>query len=522
VPAAVAVCMQRLGVMRMQPPSAARLSSHPNAAEFSALVRGMLDFARAAYEKDEMGEAERLCLKLLARDVHNPEGLNLLGRVMHSTGRTEAAVNMYRRAIRVNSVNASHHTNLGLALMDLGREDEALESLLCAVQLDPGLAEAHNNLGTLLLEQGKMDAAMREFHLSLRLKPDCVPARNNLGASYSDLGDHDPAIAEFDRALELDPSYTRARWNRALAQLLQGNYIEGWQDYEARWLRADPPRCFSCPQWKGEPLQGARILLHSEQGLGDSLQCFRYIPLVHAGGGSVILDVPPGLKRLAEQLPGVAQLTVAGRELPPFDLHCPLMSLPLAFGTTPETIPNRFPYVSVPPEAAEAAAKIPWSTSGPRVGLIWSGNPRHRRDRFRSIPIDCFQPILDLPGIHFYSLQIGPGASPLEQPGPLAARITHLAPHISDLADTAAILEHLDLLLTVDTSVVHLAGALARPVWVLVPAAPDWRWMRGRVDSLWYPTARLFRQFNWFQWQPVLEHVREALLQRFGTSVANR
>ncbi|HEU5352250.1 MAG TPA: tetratricopeptide repeat protein [Terracidiphilus sp.] len=477
-----------------------------------------MGLARNAFEKGDLAEAEQLCLKLLARDVQHPECLNLLGRILYATGRVEASVALYHRAIRIDPGNASHHSNLGLALKDLGRHDESLAALQHAVRLDPLLAEAHSNLGIFLLERGRIDDAMEHFHQSDRLKPNWAPLLNNLGAAYSDLGQHDRAMETLNRALAADPTHVGAKWNRALALLLHGDLRQGWQEHETRWQRTERPRHFPGPLWKGEPLHGARILLHSEQGLGDSIQFLRFVPLVQAAGGTVLLDVPSGLRRLAESLPGIAALTADGQNLSDYAFQCPLMSLPLALGITLEDLPGPIPYLTVPAAAAQAAEQFPWPASGPRIGLVWRGNPRHRRDHLRSIPFETLAPILDLPGFHFFSLQITlPGTQPPDF-GRFQSRITNFAPHLADLADTAAMLAHLDLLLAVDTSVAHLAGALGRPVWLLLPAVPDWRWMRDREDSPWYPSARLFRQSTLSDWGPLLDRVRRQLLARFPTA----
>jgi Flp pilus assembly protein TadD len=504
--------------MNARNPASPRLRPAAKAEDESALLRGLMDLARKAFDKHKFAEAEQLCLKLLVRDVHQPECLSLLGRTLYETGRTEASVAIFRRAIRIDPGNASHHSNLGLALKDLGHDAESLATLRHAVRLDPLLAEAHNNLGIFLLENGKIDEAMESLHLSVRLKPNWAPLLNNLGAAYSDLGRHSRAMETLDRALALDPTHIGAKWNRALALLLHGDFREGWQEHEIRWQRPECPRHFAGPLWKGEPLLGARILLHSEQGLGDSLQFLRFVPLVQAAGGVVLLDVPPGLGRVAEQFPGLAALTVSGQVPSHYAWQCPLMSLPLALGITLQNLPGSVPYLTVPADAAKAAEQFPWSNSGPRIGLVWRGNPNHRRDHLRSIPLDAFAPVLDLPGFNFFSLQITPAGARPPDVTPYESRITNLAPHLTDLADTAAMLSHLDLLLTVDTSVAHLAGALGRPVWLLLPAVPDWRWMRDREDSPWYPSARLFRQSTLGDWDSLLARVRLQLLARFPTA----
>jgi hypothetical protein len=242
--------------------------------------------------------------------------------------------------------------------------------------------------------------------------------------------------------------------------------------------------------------------------LGDTLQFLRYVPMVQAAGGTVILDVQRSLLRLAAELPGIAALEATGDPLPPFEWHCPLMSLPAAFGTAIESIPAQVPYLRVPAEAKQSAESLEWPIDGLRVGLVWSGNPLFPEDRLRSIPLSGFEPLLALNGVHFFSLQMGPAASQLAEVG---APAIDLQPAIGDMADTAALIEKLDLVITVDTAVAHLAGALGKPVWVLLPFAPDWRWLMEREDSPWYPTMRLFRQPKFGNWPSVLERVRGEL-----------
>ena len=272
--------------------------------------------------------------------------------------------------------------------------------------------------------------------------------------------------------------------------------------------RENRPRSFPQPIWRGEPLNGARILLHAEQGLGDSIQFLRYVPMVHAAGGKVILNVPSALARLAASVHGVDTLTI-DEEIPPtFDRHCPLMSLPLAFKTTLDSIPSQTPYLTVPEDALRAAKAHIGPTQKRRIGLVWSGNPKCTEDQIRSMPLSCFEPLLDLEGLQFFSLQLGPAAAQLAA---IQKPITDLRHAINDLADTAALMTHLDMIMTVDTSMAHLAGALAKPTWVLLPSAPDWRWLMDREDSPWYPTVRLFRQPTFGDWTSVIARVRHEL-----------
>jgi hypothetical protein len=324
------------------------------------------------------------------------------------------------------------------------------------------------------------------------------------------LGRLDEARASFDRAVGIRPDFAQARWNRAQAMLLAGDFAQGWREHEWR-LKAHPElqRAFAQPLWLGEvPLDGKTILLHAEQGLGDTLQFCRYAPLVAARGGRVVLEVQKPLVDLMRDLPGVAAVVARGEPLPDFDLHCPLLSLPLAFGTRLDTIPAQMPYLGAPAErAAGWEARL---TKRPRIGLVWSGNAGHKRDRARSIPLYALMPVFDLDAATFVSLQKearAADAAVLKQ----TAKLIDVGAELETFADTAALIRQLDLVIAVDTSVAHLAGALGKPLWLLLPAAPDWRWLAGREDSPWYPTARLFRQTVTRAWGPVVARVRAAL-----------
>jgi tetratricopeptide (TPR) repeat protein len=476
----------------------------------TAGIPSLLSEALGHHQAGRLQEAERLYRQILTIDARHADGLHLLGVLAHQTGHHEAAVEMIQRAIANQGREAMCYSHLGLALQALGRPDEAVAAYEQALALNPKFAEAHNNLGNAWKDKGELEEAIGAYEKALALNPNYVEAHSNLGLSLQGLGRFEEAAARYERAITLAPNYAHARWNQALLQLLCGDYERGLRNYEWRWRSANKPRNLQQPQWHGEALRGARILLDVEQGLGDTLQFLRYLPLVQAAGGAVVLGVPAGLRRLAEQLPGLAYLGGAGEPMPEFAWHCPLMSLPLAFGTTLESIPAQVPYLSVPAKARRKAEMLPWPVRGLRVGLAWAGSPTHLGDRFRSIAFSLFEPLLQLEGVHFFSLQWGPES---RQVAAAHGPITDLAPAIDDLADTAALMEQLDLVVAVDTAVVHLAGALGRPVWVMLPFAPDWRWLLDREDSPWYPTMRLFRQPRFGDWAAVVERVGAALVE---------
>jgi tetratricopeptide (TPR) repeat protein len=443
--------------------------------------------------------------RALTLDPNFTEALCNLGSLLCTAGKLNEARVCYERAIVLRPDLAEAHNNLAVVLRDLGMFGEAQASCERALALKEDYVEALNNLGIIFRDLGKFDEGVASLERVLALKPDYSEAYNNLGNTRRSQGRLEESLRNYAQALALDPSNVEAGWNRSLVELLTGDFAAGWRDYEIRTQRRkNQTRTFPQPLWRGEPLNGARILLHAEQGLGDTVQFLRYVPLMQAAGGTVILDLPKSMLRLAAELPGVATLVATGEALPEFEWHCPLMSLPLALGTSMESIPARVPYFDVPVEAAHSAESIAWPMDGLRAGLVWSGNPEFPEDRLRSIPLAGFEAVLRVEGVRFFSLQMGTPASQLSA---IDAAVTDLLPAIGDMADTAALIGKLDLVIAVDTAVAHLAGALGKPVWVLLPFAPDWRWLMEREDSPWYPTMRLFRQKRAGGWRAVVERV---------------
>ncbi len=441
-----------------------------------------------------------------------------LGNIFASQKRHDEAAACFKRALGAKPDYPDAWCNLGNALKALKKLDEAVDSYRHAVALLPDLADLWCNLGDALHQQTKVDEAVACFERTLALKPDHAKACNCLGNAFFDQGKLEESFAHCKRAVELKPDFYDAHMNVSLLQLQQGDYRTGWRNYEVRW-KVYKARIFAEPLWTGAAapdgpgIEGRRILLHAEQGLGDSLQFLRYVPMVQAAGGTVILDVPSALRRIVAKMPGLAGLVCAGELLPPFDCHCPLMSLPQAFATTVETIPGRVPYLSVPADALKAASALEWPAKGLKVGLVWAGNPNHPKDRARSIPLTLLEPLFGIEGAHWFSLQLGPAAAQL---GAAKAKITDFTPTIRDMADTAALMANMDLIISVDTSPVHLAGALGKPTWLLIPYSPDWRWLLDREDSPWYPTMRLFRQPKAGDWQSVVDALEVAMKQKLA------
>ncbi|MGO9438390.1 MAG: tetratricopeptide repeat protein [Terracidiphilus sp.] len=479
------------------------LALNPDSAETQS------NFGLLLMREGKPEEAKACYERALALQPNSIPALCNLGNLLCSSGKFEEAKTCYRRAIALDPNFAEGHNNLGVVFRELGKFEEAQACHERAVALRPDYADAHNNLGIVFRDRGMLDESAACHERAISLWPDYSEAHNNLGNTRRSQGRLEESLRSYRQALVVNPDNVEARWNLSLVELLTGDFAAGWRDYEIRTQRRKcATRVFPEPLWRGAALNGARILLHAEQGLGDTVQFLRYVPMVQAAGGTVTLDVQNSLLRLAAQLPGIATLVVSGEPLPPFECHCPLMSLPLAFGISIANIPAQVPYLNVPVEAQRDAERLEWPDEGLRVGLVWSGNPRFPDDWLRSIPLPCFDALLHVEGVRFFSLQMGPAASQL---GEIEAPVIDLKPAIGDLADTAALIGKLDLVITVDTAVAHLAGALGKPTWLLLPFAPDWRWLMEREDSPWYPTMRLFRQPKFGDWTPVLERVRNEL-----------
>ncbi len=449
-----------------------------------------------------LGEAVALYRAALERRPGAPEVQVNLGSALRRLGDPEAAEAAYRQALTLRPDDAGAWHGLGLALLDQGRPGDAAEALAAALRRRPGDSALLADLGGALADLGRLDEASALLDQALAHDPDRAETHNSRGTVHQRRGDVGAAIGAYRRAVALRPDYAGAQWNLALALLLTGDLAQGFAGYRWRWrLERNPARGFAQPAWDGEPLAGRTVLLHAEQGIGDTVQMLRYVPLVAARGGRVVVEVPPPLARLAASLPDCT-VAAAGGALPPFDCHVPLLDLPRCLGTTIDTIPAAVPYLAPEPEdVARWSARI-GGGAGPAVGLVWAGNPAHANDRNRSLPAEALAPLLAVPGVRWFSLQVGPRAGELARRG--GAGVTGLGADLNDFAETAAALTALDLVITVDTAVAHLAGALARPAWVLLAHAPDWRWLLGRDDSPWYPTLRLFRQPRPGDWEKAI------------------
>lgn len=486
----------------------AALQQDPANAEALHLL-GLVASHQGRYKLAEERLREAIALNPLAPFYHNN-----LGNVLQALGRFQEAVVSYRDALRLDPAYVEPHSNLGPALDALGRHAEAVAAGQEAVRRRPEWAEAYMNLGNSLAKLGRHADAEAAYRQAIRLRPGYPEAYSNLGNAVLEQGRLEEAARAFEHALRLDPGNALAHWNRGWLRLLEGDYERGWQEYEWRWVTGNAaPRNFRQPVWDGSSLWGATILLHAEQGLGDTVQFIRYAPWVKEAGGRVVVECQARLAPLVKSVEGVDEVVSCGDALPSFDTHIGLLSLPRVFATRLETVPAAVPYFRV-----EVARRERWrerlaQAPGFKVGLAWAGSPTHKNDRSRSMPLAALAPLAEVPGVALFGLQRGPQAAELA-----AARfpITNLEEEAGDVVDTAAILMNLDLVIAVDTMVAHLAGALARPVWTLLPYMPDFRWMLGRADSPWYPTMRLFRQPRPGDWAAVVEQVREELRHATG------
>jgi tetratricopeptide (TPR) repeat protein len=441
--------------------------------------------------------------KALALQPAAVESLDNLAGALRGQGQLEAAQACYERALALEPNRVESLVGLGVVLRDRGQLEEAVASYQRALALSPDHPETRNNISVALVDLGRPQEAVAHCERALLLQPDRAETHYNLGIALERQGRYGEAVASYERALTLKPDYAEAHFNRALALLRTGNFDEGWQEYEWRFAVARYDRNFPRPLWSGEPLAGRRILIHAEQGFGDTLQFVRYIPAVAERGGTVVLEVPAPLVRLVRSIACVSQVVAAGDPLPDFDCHCPLLSLPRVFKTNPSTIPSAVPYLNVPTEASAAWAERIANTPGLKVGIVWAGTT------VGAIEPRLLRPLWEIAGISWFSLQVGPRSCDISLLNDV--EIADLSPLLTDFAETAAAICRLNLVITVDTSVAHLSGALGRPTWLLLPHLPEWRWMLARADSPWYPTARLFRQSKAGDWQGIAHEVAAAI-----------
>ncbi|CAK0755233.1 protein O-GlcNAc transferase [Azospirillaceae bacterium] len=460
-------------------------------------------------------DAERFYMDALVYDPECVRAYNNLAVVLETQGRSVEAAAAYGKAVALEPHSPRRLSRLGAALIAAGRLEDAEDSLRSALVADPKAADIHTNLGVTLGHLDRIEEAIEHLTRAVALRPEIVQAHISLAALLYRQGRYSEALEACRRARQIDPDSADAEWNESVILLVLGDYARGWSAYESRWRKRDTPlRAFSQPQWQGEPLNGKTILLHAEQGLGDTLQFIRFAPLVAEQGGRVIVECQSELVRLLRSVPGVSLVVAHGRSLPPFDLHSPLLSLPRVFKTTLKTIPDKTPYLTAPTSSSSNQLA---KDGRRRVGLVWAGkgNRQHFEDRLidrrRSLSFAQLAPLVDVPNVCFVSLQCDEPASERDALLPLGMTLIDSMQDVKDFADTASIVAQLDLVIGVDTAVIHLAGALGKPVWVLSRFDGCWRWLAGRTDSPWYPTMRLFRQPVFGDWVSVIDDVARSL-----------
>ncbi|HTT85234.1 MAG TPA: tetratricopeptide repeat-containing glycosyltransferase family protein [Rhizomicrobium sp.] len=441
------------------------------------------------------------------------------GTALEQLDRIAEALASFDRAIALQPDFADAHLHRGNAQQKLDRFDEAIRSYERAIALRPDFAEAYNNKGAALRILGRLEDSLRDSDRAIALRPDFADARNNRGLVLHELERREAALESLARAIELSPDFAGAHWNKSICLLSLGRMEEGWREYEWRKRKPDPKGSLTFPQpaWSGrEDIVGKTLFVHAEQGLGDTIQFSRYVPLAQAKGAEVIFAVQDSLMRLLKTLSPSVRILGGTGAIPEFDYHITLLSMPLAFGTKRDTCPAEIPYLHAEPDRVEM-----WRSrlgrEGFRIGICWQGNPKSVVERGRSFPLHCFADIAAIPGVRLISLQKYDGCEQLAEL-PAGMKVETLgeefdcAPHA--FVDSAAVMECLDLVITSDTAIAHLAGALGRPAWVGLKRVPDWRWLLDRSDTPWYPTLTLFRQMRRCHWADVFAAMRARLLEQ--------
>ena len=513
--------------------------NHPNA---------LHQIGRICLRQDNHAEAEQSLLKLVADQPLNAELHFYLGILAGQQKNHEVACQRYRQALELQPKHADAWNNLGSSLFHLKRQDEAIASYLKAIEIDFHHIDALFNLGTAYAKSKNWSESERSLLKAIMLRPEHFAAFNclgivygnlkrfdeaiaiyrkviainpkfadgwnNLGVAMNELGRYKEAAAAFRKAIEVNPEHAEAHLNYGLTLLLLGEWSAAWPEYSWRLkTRHLPMEDLKLPgaHWTGEPLGGRTVLVHGEQGMGDLIQFARYAPLIVERGGKVILVAHPPLKSIMQTIPGVSAVVVKGEQTPPYACRTWVMNLPGIFNTRPDTIPGNVPYIFAEPEKiAKWAARLPPKDGKLRIGLVWGGNPANKTNHKRSIALSDFAPLAKVPNLQVVSLQKGAASSQAAAP-PADLDWIDLTSQINDFVDTAGLIMNLDLVVTVDTSVAHLAGALGKPVWTLITSVPDWRWLRTGDRTAWYPTMRLFRQPAAGDWTTVVDNVVEEL-----------
>jgi Flp pilus assembly protein TadD len=476
-------------------------------------VQAAMEQAVQRHQAGDLNEAEAIYRKVLAVAPNLPDALNLLGVLLQQRGRLPEAAELISRAIQLAPATADFHYNMGVVLSAQKHLEHAESAFRHALSLRPGDPTIHHNLGAALQARGRYTEAVAEFRSAVGLSPHNAKLLSGFGSALADVGQWDEAIARNRQSLALNPDSAETHLNLGVLLLRAGDFDAGWPEYEWRWrvknLEVGPVTSHK-KIWDGGDLSGKRILLHCEQGFGDAIQMIRYAPMVKQRGGKTIIFCQMELERLFRTAEGIDEIITWKDLPPPCEEHSPLMSLPGALKTKLETIPNRVPYLHADKELVKQWRDRIGDKNRLKVGIGWAGQSGHPKDHQRSIPLQRFEFLGKLPNVRLFSLQKGKPAAQVRES---EMEITDWSQEFTDFADTAALVENLDLVVTIDSAVAHLGAALAKKTWVLLPFVSDYRWLLDRNDSPWYPTMRLFRQKIMDDWQPPLDELAEAIKQ---------
>ena len=504
-------------------------------------IEAKVNQAVVCHRSGQLQQAEQICQQILDIDPQNAEVLNLFGLIACQAGKYEIAVDLINHALDISSnqplflnnlgfvlkeqgkiaeaiaaysqaldmkpESVEIYNNLGVALYKQEKYDKAIEAYQKAIQIQPDYAAAYNNLGIAWQKQGKLEQAVQIYNKTLVIRPNYPQAYNNLANTLKEQGKLQEAVQVYRKAIEINSSYIDAHKNLGIALLLQGDFQGGWQEYE--WRLKSDDLCFANrarTRWDGSSLSGKTILLYAEQGFGDTIQFIRYVHLLVKYDTKILVECQPELLQLFGNIGAIQKTIAVGEPLPKFDVSASLLSLPGILGTDLISIPARIPYLYV---KSQSSTDLEMSSEY-KVGIVWAGNQKHPNDNNRSVELQQFSVLFDVEDCQFFSLQVGNRRDNIMQYS-YSNNITDLGVNFSNFFDTAVAISELDLVISVDTAVAHLAGALGKPIWVLLPFMPDWRWLLEREDTPWYPTMRLFRQTNTRDWAEVLKKVRLAL-----------
>jgi tetratricopeptide (TPR) repeat protein len=434
----------------------------------------------------------------------------LAGAQRHQAGDNDGAIKLYLRALELYPAFADAYNNIGVILRAQEKLPAAAACFRRSLSIRADNSAVLSNLGNVLWQMLRFEEAAAAFKRALELEPTRPETLHNLGLLLHSMGDYPRAVDCFEKSLASKDGNVDVLWDRSLTRLVMGDFDRGWPEYEVRWrLKQNPPRRFPFPLWEGQENRTVSLLVHHEQGLGDTIQFCRYLPMVAPRVGRLVFECQAELARLMTCIPGVAEVIPSGRPTPACDYHVPLLNLPRFLRTNFDNIPAEIPYLQPPPGIMTPTIHRPHGTKL-AVGIVWAGKPSHNNDKNRSTTLERFLCLADLPGVALYSLQKGLRTADIQTLG-AQALVTDIGSRLSDFAETALLLAQLDLIVAVDTAVVHLAGALGIPTFVVIPYTPDWRWLRGRDDTPWYPTLRLFRQPQPREWDSVFDRVRSAV-----------